>query len=190
MQAELSKYFDSPGFFIEAGAVDGVFESNTYFLERFENWKGILVEPVPGMFARIHVNRPTAISFNCALVSDEHSCPTVRVVCDHAMSRVASAEVDASIGEADGRYVEVPGRTLSSILDEVNPAHIDFLSLDVEGFELEALKGIDFERHRPRYILVECRDASSRDCVQELLSEHYDFVRPLSHRDYLYRSRD
>jgi hypothetical protein len=51
--------------------------------------------------------------------------------------------------------VAVPARTLSSILDQYTIEHIDFISLDVEGYEADVLKGIDFSRHCPRYMLIE-----------------------------------
>src|SRR5260370_25666350 len=54
---------------------------------------------------------------------------------------------------------QAPARTLNSILLEANaPARIDFFSLDVEGAEIEVLKGVDHEAFRFRYMLIECRD--------------------------------
>ena len=44
LQEKLSQHIESPGFFVEAGAVDGFFESNTYYFERFEGWRGVLIE--------------------------------------------------------------------------------------------------------------------------------------------------
>jgi len=54
------------------------------------------------------------------------------------------------------RIIEVPVRTLDDILIEANaPLAFDFLSVDVEGHELEVLSGFDFARWRPRLILLE-----------------------------------
>ena len=50
--------------------------------------------------------------------------------------------------------VFVPARTLDSIMEEVGQK-IDFLSLDVEGYELEVLGGSMIEKHRPKYVCVE-----------------------------------
>jgi hypothetical protein len=64
---------------------------------------------------------------------------------------------------------------------------IDLLSLDVEGFELSALRGLDFSRHQPRFILVEAR---YREEVHEFLSGLYELLAELSCRDLLYRLRN
>jgi hypothetical protein len=62
--------------------------------------------------------------------------------------------------------VRVPARRLSEIIDAEIPAQeIDLLSLDVEGGELEALRGLELARHRPRYILVEARDRAEIEAV-------------------------
>ncbi|MCJ8281793.1 MAG: FkbM family methyltransferase [Rivularia sp. ALOHA_DT_140] len=57
--------------------------------------------------------------------------------------------------------VKVRARTLTSILDEANVKKIDFFSLDVEGFELNALKGLDFNKYQPEFMLIECLDEKS-----------------------------
>ena len=59
----------------------------------------------------------------------------------------------------------------------------DFLSLDVEGFELGVLKGIDFDSHRPTFMLIEAR---YRDEIDSFLKPLYKPVAQLSHHDVLY----
>ena len=57
-------------------------------------------------------------------------------------------------------------RTLSSLLDEVNaPLAFDLLSLDVEGNELAVLQGLDFQRYKPKGILVETRGPEIAECL-------------------------
>jgi FkbM family methyltransferase len=83
--------------------------------------------------------------------------------------------------------VEVPARTLESLLDDIpGPPTIDFLSLDVEGYELDVLRGLNIEKFRPRYILVEARFFEEVDGF--LTGHRYSLVDRLSVHDYLYRT--
>jgi hypothetical protein len=59
-------------------------------------------------------------------------------------------------GAQPDRVIEVPVRTLDDILTEARaPLRFDFLSIDVEGHELEVLRGFDIARWRPRLIVLE-----------------------------------
>ena len=78
----------------------------------------------------------------------------------------------------------MPARTLTSILDQHRVRRIDLLSLDVEGYELSVLRGLDFDRHAPRYLLVEAR---YREEIDAFLAPRYDTVAELGYRDVLYR---
>ena len=82
--------------------------------------------------------------------------------------------------------IKVIAKTLQSILNFYNINHVDFFSLDVEGFEVDVLKGLDLSRHRPDFIIVETRGI---DDVTHVLSSHYDLIATLSHHDYLFRSK-
>ena len=77
-------------------------------------------------------------------------------------------------------------RTLTSVLDQHAVKRIDFLSLDVEGFELQALQGLDFGRYKPAQMLIEAR---FRDEIDSFLQPWYEPVAVLSHHDVLYRSK-
>jgi hypothetical protein len=69
LDRKIDKYLPERGVFIEAGANDGLNQSNTLFLARGRSWKGILVEPVPRLFERCKKNRPDSFCVNAALVS-------------------------------------------------------------------------------------------------------------------------
>jgi len=65
---------------------------------------------------------------------------------------------------------------------EAGLPRIDFMSLDLEGYEAAALRGVDFARHRPKLLLVEI--SNHRDAVESVLAPWYDAVAELSdHRD-------
>lgn len=188
------------GFFIECGANDGYSQSNTYYLEKKLGWRGVLVEGIPELHRRCVRNRPNSRVFHAALVAPDFSDSTVTMHFADLMSVVdgslGSAELQdqhlqdgVAVQKLDGRYtVEVPARTLGSILDEVEDLPpIDFFSLDVEGYEVNVLRGLGLERHRPRLILVEARFRAE---VEELLFAHaYEPVAQLTPDDFLYRAR-
>jgi FkbM family methyltransferase len=199
MDRKLEPYlpFDG-GFFVEAGANDGYLQSNTYYLEKFKNWKGILIEPIPELYELCLLERPQARVFNCALVPEGHPESTVRMTYAGLMSLVTGAqgsnEADRAHAEAgtmlgwDRNYeVEVPARTLSAILDQAAAPDIDLLSLDVEGYEPEALAGLNLDRWAPRYLLIEAVDEERRRRLDDLLGERYERVEQLSPFDVLYR---
>ena len=198
LDRKLRKYLDGRGgFFIEAGANDGLSQSNTYWYERFRGWRGLLVEGVPELAAAARRNRPRATVVNAALVGDA-SVKEVTMRTANLMSIVKGArgseEADeqhlrAGVAVQPGtevREIRVPARTLGSILDEIGAPVVDLFSLDVEGYELEVLKGLDLARHRPRYILVETVQV---DQVDALLGAAYERVDQLSVHDHLYARR-
>lgn len=182
----LKKHLESPGFFIEAGAVDGFFESNTYYLERFEGWTGILVEPVPAMFRRLRTNRPRSLHYNCALVASDYQQRTISICNAHAMSSITSHSTN---GDTRSHSIDVPARTLASIIEEVKPPRIDLLSLDVEGYEIPALQGLDLNINRPRLILVECLTSEAKQSMDKFLADSYSCIDQLTYRDFLYAPR-
>jgi FkbM family methyltransferase len=195
---KLSNYLPQSGFFIEVGANDGVSESNTYYLEKIKSWQGVLIEPIPHLFRQCVVARPQAKVFNAALVSADYSETTVVMQNRHLMSVVkgvfSNPEEDKQNLEKAKHYhnidnaeIHVPARTLTSILDEANAPQIDFFSLDVEGFELNVLKGLDFQRYRPEYMLIECWNDVAREQIEAYILPMYQFVDKLSPRDYLYK---
>jgi FkbM family methyltransferase len=189
------------GFFVEAGANDGFLQSNTYWLERFRHWDGVLVEPVPHLAAQARRRRRRATVVNCALVSPQAEGTSVRLRYGGLMSVVAGVkgggeEEDAYVragdmnGLDDYDELDVPGRTLTSVLAEAGaPAQIDLLTLDVEGSEVEALKGLDLERYQPRVMLVEALDAERQQQVEAVIGRYYEYVEHLSPHDLVYVRR-
>jgi len=197
---KLSRYINyRNGFFIEAGANDGYAQSNTYYLEKKLGWRGVLVEAIPELYQKCLRERPNSRVYNCGLVSRSYGEPALTMHYANLMSvaqgglKTEEAQEEhikngLKIQNLDRTYqIEVPARTLGSILDEQDDLpDIDLFSLDVEGFELEVLKGLNIEKYRPRYILVEARFF---DEVNGFLKDRYDLVDRFSAHDCLYRSK-
>jgi FkbM family methyltransferase len=196
LDRQIGKYLDfDGGYFVELGANDGRFQSNTLHYEQYRSWSGVLVEPSPDLCRRCRENRsPRNHIVNAACVSFGYTEPSVGMIYSNAMSVSLNVETDigdpAAHAELGRQFLrpdetvfefEAPARTLNSILLEAKaPKVIDFLSLDVEGSEIEVLKGVDHETFRFRYLLIECRDIarlsdylkSARYCLVEKFNEH------------------
>lgn len=194
MDRQLEQLLPSqPGVFVEAGAHDGYAQSNTYYLERFLGWTGLLVEAVPELFDKARARRPHAIVKQAALVGPEQ---------DGADVLVHFGDLSSTLGEPEhakgglhnaglsAYQVMVRGRTLSGLLDEANLDRPELIVLDVEGHELAALRGLDLDRHGPTLLLIEMLDmANQRPEFDALLGAHYAFADCLSEWDALYRRR-
>jgi FkbM family methyltransferase len=191
LDRRIEKYLPAVGTFFEAGSNDGLNQSNTLFLARVHAWNGILVEPVPRLFERCKKNRPDAVCINAALVAPEDSGTIIELIDVDLMTSVKgtkfytydemhirSAELVQGIHRTQ---VSTVGKTISEIITSSVFPKIDFLSLDVEGFEIEALKGITKEEHYPRFLLIETKQLQD---VCEALNHRYELIEKLSEHDY------
>ena len=189
------------GFYIELGANDGMTQSNTLLLELIFGWRGVLIEPVSTLFDELRHNRSqrqNAIFRAACVRRGGGESDVVEIVYSNLMSTVVGLDSDiadpffhAQSGavflspEDSVRVEQVPARTLSAILDESQaPQRIQLLSLDVEGAELEVLRGLDFSKYRIDWILVESR---SVERIATFLTQFgYKFRSQLSVHDFIF----
>jgi FkbM family methyltransferase len=201
LDKKLECYFPTlrNGFFVETGAHNGMDQSNTYYFEGAKDWTGILIEPIPSLAVQCKRNRPCCITVNTALSSYEYCSThtTIEMTACGLMSLVegamGSAEKDqAHIAAGEqcqnikANKITVPVATLDNVLDlyKVQNKQIDLFSLDVEGYELEVLKGFSIEKYEPQYVLIETRN---KDLLDEyMISKKYKFITLLSYHDALY----
>jgi FkbM family methyltransferase len=188
------------GFFIEIGANDGVTQSNTLYFEQFRNWSGILVEPTHLNYFKCRANRAKQTKVYCAACVPfgytERFVPIVYAnlmsVSEIPESDILDAQAHAAVGKQflhpyeDTFTFGAEAKMLNDILLEAEaPRKIDLFSLDVEGVELQVLKGVDHDCFRFKYLLVECR---ALERLKDFLEpKRYAFVASLSEHDYLFR---
>jgi FkbM family methyltransferase len=185
------------GIFVEAGANDGINQSNTAYFERYLGWRGLLIEPIPRLAELCRFNRPKSSVVQCALLAADDPRLSLPMRYCNLMSLVEGArgspEADQAhldrgkqwLAEGDSvATISVPATTLSALLHRHHLDHIDLLSLDVEGYEAAALQGLDFDEVAPTWILVEENDPQA---IADVLNSRYRHVADLSHHDRLYR---
>lgn len=192
---ELMNY--EKGFFVEVGANDGINQSNTKRFEEFHNWKGILIEPSEELFPTLCANRPHSTCFCCALGSFEENGSYVE---GDFNGDLMSSVNGKRLGRSNSQKVKM--RSLQSILDEIGIQHVDFFSLDTEGYELNILRGIDFDKTTFDYILIEIYNEEYEAIVSLLKDKGYRLVENFSnynfidnpswegtHNDYLFKRK-
>lgn len=140
------------GFFVEVGANQPQQGSQSWQFEQ-AGWRGVLVEPQPDLAARLRqTRRAHVVAAACSSPGNAGKTMTLHVLGPHS-SLNAELAVTGVVAESQ---IEVPVRTLDEILREADAlSPIDFVSIDVEGHEVEVLSGFDLARWRPRLILVE-----------------------------------
>jgi FkbM family methyltransferase len=157
------------GTYIELGANDGAFQSNTKWLEDDFNWSGILIEPSYVGYDACLKTRGNNKIFNCACVSFDYDENKIFGNFNgHAMSSVNGNRLN------DSDLVQVEARTLQSIIDESGLDKIDFLSLDVEGYEFDVLKGLNLKRKQISFMLIEIYEKDKNNISNYLNSFDYE----------------
>lgn len=173
------------GFFVDVGAFDGVHLSNTFSFEQ-RGWHGICIEPHPQYFPLCEFSRPHSICINCAAGSTSGNV-------DFWIEELGLLSgIDVDNDEIKTRYdargllfngskhIIVAVNTLNAILQKNMPPNttIDFVSIDVEGTEMEVLKGFDIGHHQPRVLLIEANTASQRlEVTAYLHTKGYELAR-------------
>lgn len=130
--------------YFEAGANDGKFQSRTWKYRDDSNWFGILVEPDPRCWKGLDKNRANKNThiIKCALVPEksmteinlyQHGAPAMNMVEGSKKLKYDGGSI---------KPIKVPGKTLQEVLDSLPVEKVDEFYLDVEGFEIQVLKGL------------------------------------------------
>lgn len=171
------------GFFVEAGAANGVEFSNSYLLERRFGWKGILVEPSRAWHDILRANRPGTIVDTRALWSKTGGLRLPFTDVGDANLSTLSPFVGGD-GHAQVRkentvgVYQVETVSLNRLLsDHGAPDSIDYLSLDTEGSELTILQSVDFRKglFDNRFSVITCEHnyhQDKRQAIHGLLAHH------------------
>ncbi|XP_068234059.1 protein Star-like [Palaemon carinicauda] len=178
------------GFFVEAGALDGEFLSNSLWLEQSLGWSGLLVEPDEESYLQILQKHRKAWSSNSCLSPTTFPREAVHVAvkvkdiypgvpwyyrgASHELGVTLSPRYDGFFEAAENSYFLVHCFPLESYLRALNVTTVDFLSLDIQGSEQGVLKSFPW------------RDIIVRMVVAELPAEEKDMVDFMEDQGYFW----
>ena len=152
------------GVFVEVGANDPVAGSQTWLLEQ-NGWQGVLVEPQSAHYEKLRQRRKNSQVFQVACSGPEMEGEMDLLLADADGSSTLQKQRDTHGTNFIGTE-RVKVTTLDKVLQAAGVVKIDFLSLDVEGHEIEVMRGLNFEKFKPSLILIE-------DGVRDLSKHHF-----------------
>jgi FkbM family methyltransferase len=184
----LDKYFGhrARGFYVDVGAHHPTRFSNTR-LFYLRGWRGINIDAMPGSMKAFERDRPRDINLNIGIAANGGALTYYQYDEPALNGFVRGSETIAS-NRAKGAYRLLGTQTvevapLASVLER-HLSHgqvIDFLSVDVEGLDLEVLKSNDWARFRPECVVVELDGLRLEEALED---ECCVFLRELDYRLY------
>lgn len=160
------------GFFLDVGSAEWKDNSNTYYLENELGWKGIAIDARGELAADYATNRP-GTKFFSYLVTDR-SGTTEKLFQAGGLSSGSKENIQQFNGLKDFQplVAEVQSITLNDLLAREKVEHIDFMSMDIEGFEPPALAGFDIDRYSPTLVCIEAAPRT-REAIRKYFADHH-----------------
>jgi FkbM family methyltransferase len=167
---------DRPYYFCDVGAGDPKVFSNTYSLEKYFDWNGLLIDVHPDRIKSLLAKRKSKV-IDCAVSNLPFETIFLAKDPDFSYSSQINNEDSHKLFEFSGVERKVQGKTLDMILTE-NEAPIDFeyLSIDVEGLEYKVLHTIDLSYWKPKLISIEHNYRPDRELIHDHL-RRFDYQR-------------
>jgi FkbM family methyltransferase len=144
------------GFYIDIGAGHPVYD-NVSVAFYLRDWRGITVEPNPWLAQLSEAVRPRDARIQSLVGTDKGEATYYLVEDFHGLSTTVESnarKAQSEFGKAS-KALTVPVTTLRALCEQHAPDEIDFLKIDVEGAERDILMGGDWNRFRPKVVVLE-----------------------------------
>ncbi len=175
--ADLTKDI-SNGFYVDVGCYHPLHLNNTYLLYK-RKWNGINIDISEFSIKLFNFIRPDDININIAVTNKEEE---LQFYYQKKLSQLSTIKKDLSNERMQGKIKQkkIQSLKLNTILNKSKYKNkkIDFLNIDIEGADLEALQSIDFKIYQPKIICVEIMDKDiSESLIYKFLTNlHYEKV--------------
>ena len=168
------------------GASDYQHNSTTYYLEKHLGWRGIAVDAL-AEFREDYERFRKRTQFFAFFVTNQAGAPKDFFKYERD-TRISSGSLEQLRGlpRVKDRYIKtikVHSATLDQLLRAQGVEKVDFVSLDIEGSEPEALEGFDIERYRPDLLCVEIQPYTRDRILGYFASHRYEVIRPYTEVD-------
>jgi FkbM family methyltransferase len=171
------------GFYVDIGAYNPIRFSNTYYFYK-KGWSGINIDAKPGSMKVFERKRKRDINLEVGISKKEDKIDFY-IFEESAYNTFSKnlAESNISKGIPLDKIITVETKRLEDILDKYLPANkkIDFMSIDVEGLDLEVLESNNWNKYKPSYILIEMHNVDIEnirmaDIYKFLVGKNYRLV--------------
>lgn len=172
--------------YLDIGANHPIRLSNTYyFYKKNKNIGGLLIEPNPNLAKRLKKYRPKDIVINVGVSPNKDSVKMKFYLCEHDVLSTFSEEEKNEYEKMGHKIIgtqDIQTVNINDIIHEYGYAEsgLDFMNLDVEGFDLEILKVFDFSLVRPKVIVAETifhrshlEQSKNKELIDFLISKNY-----------------
>ncbi len=200
---ELSGFLDNNLTFAQVGGNDGQLDDPISQIAKTRNWKGLIFEPVPTYFEKLKQNYEgheniECINFACSnekgkleiyYIDPEKSehFPSWLQGCasmdpERLVAHLERLNPNLSKSDINGlikKYV-APVTTLNNALEDHELDELDLLVIDVEGHEVEVVKGFEIEKYHPKMALIENNGTDKKyesDVIKPWQAQGYDALR-------------
>jgi FkbM family methyltransferase len=168
------------GFYVDVGAYHPKHLSNTYFFYK-KGWHGINIDANPRAVRLFDALRPKDTNVNAVISNstEEHVFYSWDSVYD-TISKTEAEKVRSKLGPE--KFIgSVKTKTLASVLDSFLPANqsIDILNVDAEGHDLEVLQSNNWQKYKPRFLVVEYHET---DIEKIMSSEKVKYLESLGYK--------
>lgn len=168
----------TPGTYVDIGCWHPVKASNTYYFS-LRGWKGLCIDPNPDLKPLYKTFRPKDYFINAA-IGDSNTELDYYYLKESSMNTVSLDFIKKhNLEDKIIKKTKIPVYSLKSILEKylTDDDRLDFFDVDAEGYDLEILKTNDWEKYRPRIVVIESDISITSDIAS-------DIVKYLESKDY------